>query len=213
MPQTLLIRDLDLQDYQPVWQAMQKFVDERTPTTIDELWLLEHSPVFTLGQAGDPSHILSHSDIPIIHVDRGGQVTYHGPGQLIAYCLFDIKRLNLGVRDFVRAIEQVLLDLLAIYDLKANLKEGAPGVYIEDKKIASLGLRIRQGYSYHGLSFNLNMDLKPFLQINPCGQTKLVMTQLHDYRPTIVMSDIKTELVTLMAKQFDFQVEKGPNSL
>lgn len=213
MPQTLLIRDLGLRDYQPIWQAMQAFVDTRTPTTIDELWLLEHSPVFTLGQAGDPSHILSRSDIPVIHVDRGGQVTYHGPGQLIAYCLFDIKRLNLGVRDFVRAIEQVLLDLLANHDLKANLKEGAPGVYIEDKKIASLGLRIRQGYSYHGLSFNLNMDLKPFLQINPCGQTKLVMTQLHDYRPAIAMPDLKAELTTLMAKQFDFQVEKGPNSL
>jgi lipoyl(octanoyl) transferase len=167
-------------DYQPVWQAMKDFTDSRTPDTPDEIWLLEHSPVFTQGQAGKPEHLLFTGDIPVVQADRGGQVTYHGPGQLVAYILADIKRLKIGPRELVSNIENALVDLLAEYQVHAYAKPDAPGVYVNDSKIASLGLRIRKGLSFHGLSLNIDMDLEPFHRINPCGYVGMNMTQLAD---------------------------------
>jgi len=175
---TLGVRRLGLMDYEPVWRAMQTFTDQRDEDTPDELWLVEHPPVFTQGQAGRAEHILAPGDIPVIQVDRGGQVTYHGPGQIVAYPLIDIGRLELGVRKLVTGIEQVIIDVLQSYGVDAQLLEGAPGVYIDGVKIASLGLRIRKGKSFHGLSFNINMDLEPFQRINPCGYEGLQVTNL-----------------------------------
>jgi lipoyl(octanoyl) transferase len=175
---TLDVRRLGLMDYEPVWRAMQTFTDQRDVDTPDELWLVEHPPVFTQGQAGRAEHILAPGDIPIIQVDRGGQVTYHGPGQIVAYPLIDISRLGLGVRKLVTGIEQAIIDVLQSYGVEAQLLKGAPGVYIDGIKIASLGLRIRKGKSFHGLSFNVNMDLEPFQRINPCGYEGLQVTNL-----------------------------------
>lgn len=175
---TLDVRRLGLMDYEPVWRAMQTFTDQRDEDTPDELWLVEHPPVFTQGQAGRAEHILAPGDIPVIQVDRGGQVTYHGPGQIVAYPLIDIGRLELGVRKLVTGIEQAIIDVLQSYGVNAQLLEGAPGVYIDGVKIASLGLRIRKGKSFHGLSFNINMDLEPFQRINPCGHEGLQVTNL-----------------------------------
>ncbi len=167
-------------DYLPVWQAMKDFTDTRTPDTPDEIWLLEHKPVFTQGQAGKPEHLLFTGDIPVIQTDRGGQVTYHGPGQLVAYILADIKRLDIGPRELVSRIEQSLVDLLAELGVKAYPKSDAPGVYVDESKIASLGLRIRKGFSFHGLALNVDMNLEPFQRINPCGYAGMNMTQLAD---------------------------------
>lgn len=182
---SLLTRKLGLVDYVPTWQAMQAFTAARDETTQDELWLLEHPPVYTQGQAGKPEHVLNPGDIPIVQIDRGGQVTYHGPGQLIAYLMLDLKRHKLGVRELVRKLEQSVIDVLAGYDIEAYGKVDAPGVYVMreggEAKIAALGLRIRNGYSYHGLSFNVNMDLEPFSRINPCGYAGLRVAQLADY--------------------------------
>ena len=175
---TLGVRRLGLMDYEPVWRAMQTFTDQRDEDTPDELWLVEHPPVFTQGQAGRAEHILAPGDIPVIQVDRGGQVTYHGPGQIVAYPLIDIGRLELSVRKLVTGIEQAIIDVLQYYGVDAQLLEGAPGVYIDGVKIASLGLRIRKGKSFHGLSFNINMDLEPFQRINPCGYEGLQVTNL-----------------------------------
>ncbi|WP_236251047.1 lipoyl(octanoyl) transferase LipB [Jeongeupia sp. HS-3] len=164
---------------------MQAFTDARTPETSDEIWLLEHPPVFTLGQAGKPEHILQRGEIPIVKIDRGGQVTYHGPGQLIAYTLLDLRRLGFGVRELVRRLENSVIALLADYDIDAYGKVDAPGVYVRDElgeaKIAALGLRIRNGCCFHGLSFNVNMDLAPFAMINPCGYEGLRVAQLSDF--------------------------------
>jgi lipoyl(octanoyl) transferase len=165
-------------DYETVWRAMQTFTDQRDENTADELWLVEHPPVFTQGQAGRAEHILAPGDIPVIQVDRGGQVTYHGPGQIVAYPLIDIGRLEMGVRTLVTGIEQAIIDVLQFYGVEAQLQQGAPGVYIDGVKIASLGLRIRKGKSFHGLSFNINMDLEPFQRINPCGYEGLQVTNL-----------------------------------
>lgn len=164
---------------------MQQFTATRDETTPDELWLLEHPPVYTQGQAGKPEHVLAPGDIPVVQIDRGGQVTYHGPGQLVAYLLFDLKRSKIGVRDFVRRIEQSVIDVLAGYGIAAYGKVDAPGVYVSraggEAKIASLGLRIRNGCSYHGLALNVNMDLEPFSRINPCGYAGLQVAQIADY--------------------------------
>lgn len=178
--QLLGIRELGRLPYEPVWHAMQRFTDGRDATTPDELWLLEHPPVFTQGQAGKPEHLLLPGDIPVVKVDRGGQVTYHGPGQLVGYLLLDVRRLGLGVRELVSRIERSLIDVLASYAVGAYAKADAPGVYVDDAKIASLGLRIRNGRSFHGLALNLDMDLQPFARINPCGYAGLRMTQLRD---------------------------------
>ncbi len=175
---TLVVRDLGLRDYQPVFEAMKVFTTARDESTPDELWLLEHPPVFTQGLNGKPEHLLAPGDIPVIAVDRGGQVTYHGPGQAVCYCLLDLRRARLGVRELVTLLEQTVIGLLRDYDITAHARPEAPGVYVGGRKIASLGLRVRRGCCYHGLSFNVAMDLQPFSRINPCGYPGLQVTQL-----------------------------------
>lgn len=174
------IRELGLLSYEPVWHAMQRFTNQRDPQTPDEVWLLQHPPVFTQGQAGKPEHLLLPGEIPVVQVDRGGQVTYHGPGQLVGYLLLDVRRLGLGVRELVSRIEQSIVAVLASYGVEAYPRPDAPGVYVDGAKIASLGLRIRNGRSFHGLALNVDMDLEPFGRINPCGYAGLRMTQLRD---------------------------------
>jgi len=176
----LTIRWLGRQDYHTCWKAMQDFTQKRDGTTIDEIWLLEHDPVFTQGQNGKPEHVLNSGTIPIVQTDRGGQVTYHGPGQLMVYTLIDLRRKQLNVRELVSLLEQSVIDLLAEYQIQAIAKREAPGVYVEQKKICSIGLRIKKGCSYHGIAFNVALDLEPFTRINPCGFTELKMTQLSE---------------------------------
>ena len=175
-----LVRKLGLMDYQTVWQQMQRFTDQRDTATRDEFWLLEHPAIFTLGQAGKSEHLLAPGDIPVIKVDRGGQVTYHGPGQLVIYLLLDLKRRNLGVRQLVSIIESSLIRLLQRYDVKAQARKDAPGVYVQGAKIAALGLRVRRGCSFHGLSLNVDLDLEPFGRINPCGYQGMAVARLSD---------------------------------
>lgn len=171
----LIVRQLGEQDYEPIWHAMQHFTDSRDESTPDEIWLVEHSPVFTQGQAGKEEHILDPDDIPVVEVDRGGQVTYHGPGQQMMYVLINIKRRKLGVRHLVTALEECIVNYLKEYDIDAYPKADAPGVYVGQKKVCSVGLRIRKGCSFHGLALNVNMDLSPFQRINPCGYAGLEM--------------------------------------
>lgn len=190
----LVIRELGQQPYSDVWQAMQKFTDQRDDMSLDQLWFLQHDPVFTQGQAGKEEHILAAGDIPIVKVDRGGQVTYHGPGQQMVYVLLNLKRRKLGVRQLVTLLEQVIVDSLAAFHIKAYAKPDAPGVYVDEKKIASLGLRIRKGCSFHGLALNVDMDLSPFSRINPCGYAGLQMIQCRDFG-SITMTDIKQQLI------------------
>lgn len=185
----LIIRKLGLQDYETVWHQMQTFTDSRNENTFDEIWLVQHPAVFTQGSAGKPEHLLNPTDIPVVQTDRGGQITYHGEGQQIMYVLLDIKRLNdknkpFSVRDLVSALEQCVIKTLAGYGIESHAKPDAPGVYIDGKKICSLGLRIRKGCSFHGLALNVNMDLTPFRHINPCGYADLEMTQLKDHITT-----------------------------
>lgn len=175
-----LIRDLGMQDYVPVWQRMQSENASRDAHSRDEIWFLQHPPVFTLGLNGKPEHILAPGDIPVVNIDRGGQVTYHGPGQIVVYPLIDLRRLKLGVRALVMALEQSVIDTLAGYGIEAVAKRDAPGVYVKGAKIAALGLRIRHGCTYHGLAFNVAMDLEPFRRINPCGYAGLEVTQVAD---------------------------------
>ena len=195
----LLVRRLGLMDYEPVWRAMQAFTDQRDENTPDELWIVEHPPVFTQGQAGRAEHILAPGDIPVIQVDRGGQVTYHGPGQVVAYPLIDIGRSDMGVRDLVTGIEQAIIDVLKSYGVDAQLMDGAPGVYIDGVKIASLGLRIRKGKSFHGLSFNVDMDLEPFQRINPCGFQGLQVTNLAALAE-VSMTDVEDRLIASLGQ-------------
>lgn len=198
----LNVRRLGRQPYLPVWQAMQSFTDTRNADTTDELWLLEHDPVFTLGQAGRPEHVLAPGDIPVIHVDRGGQVTYHGPGQIVAYPLLNLRRLGVGVRELVRRIEQAIIDTLAHWSIDAARVEGAPGVYVADAKVAALGLRVRRGCTFHGLAFNVAMDLEPFLRINPCGYKGLAVTQVVDLGGPSRLSEVEDVLVDEICRQF-----------
>ncbi|RUR11985.1 lipoyl(octanoyl) transferase LipB [Legionella sp. km772] len=184
------IQYLGTQDYFSIWAKMKEFTLNRTENTQDELWLLEHHPVYTQGQAGKPEHILNSNSIPIIQSDRGGQVTYHGPGQLVAYVLVDLIRLNIGVRTLVTQLEQVLISTLARYEIEGVVKCGAPGVYVGEKKIASIGLRVKNGRSYHGIALNVNMDLKPFKDINPCGYAKMEMTQISDLTPSVHIEEV-----------------------
>lgn len=177
----VLVKHLGSEPYLDVWARMQQFTNERTDSDQDQLWLVEHPPVFTQGQAGKAEHVLAPGNIPLVKTDRGGQVTYHGPGQMVAYPLLNLRRLRLGVRDLVTQLEQSVVNTLATWNLTAYAKADAPGVYIDERKIASLGLRVRRGCSYHGLSLNVNMDLEPFLRINPCGYNGLEMTQLADW--------------------------------
>lgn len=176
----IIIKHLGRQPYEPVWRAMQEFTETRDANTPDEIWLLDHEPVYTQGQNGKPEHLLNPGNIPVVQVDRGGQITYHGPGQLIAYVLIDVRRRKMGVRPLVSAIENATINYLAAQGITAAARDDAPGVYIGNSKIASLGLRIRRGCSFHGLSFNINMDLSPFRGINPCGLDNITMTQLAD---------------------------------
>ncbi len=180
MENSLIIRQLATEDYTKVWQAMQCFTDNRDQQATDELWLVEHPAVFTQGQAGKAEHLLMPGDIPVVKVDRGGQVTYHGPGQQVIYFMINLRRRKMGVRQLVTLIENGIVAALAEYDIKATAKADAPGVYVNDKKIASLGLRVRKGCSFHGLALNVNMDLSPFLRINPCGYAGLEMIQTGD---------------------------------
>lgn len=205
---TLIFKILGRQAYVPVWQAMQSFTEHRIPDTPDEIWLLEHEPVFTLGRNGKKEHLLTASEIPVEKIDRGGQVTYHGPGQLIVYLMIDIKRRGLGVRKLVSLIEQSIIDTLSEYQLSAAAKKEAPGVYIGDAKIAALGLRIKKGCSFHGLSLNLDMDLSPFKQINPCGYKNLEVVQLSDYIEDVKLSRVEQQLIFHLSKNLGYSAYK-----
>lgn len=200
---TLKLRRLGRQAYQPVWDTMRRFTDERGADTLDELWLVEHDPVFTQGLNGKPEHLHSPGDIPVIPVDRGGQVTYHGPGQLVAYPLVDLRRRQLGVRHMVTALEQAVIGLLADYGIASIARQDAPGVYVNGAKIASLGLRVRRGCSYHGLSLNVDMDLEPFSRINPCGYEGLPVTQLRVLGIDEDMAAVTQRLIQHLARQLD----------
>lgn len=197
----MIVRDLGLQTYTEVWRAMQDFTANRTAETPDELWCLQHYPVLTVGQAGKMEHVLNPGAVPVIQVDRGGQVTYHGPGQLVCYLLIDLRRRALAPRQLVSLIENSLITLLAEYQVKASNRPDAPGVYVEGAKIASLGLRIRRGCSFHGLSLNVDMDLAPFNTINPCGYAGLAVTQLKHFVTNVQFDTVKHQLLSILQEQ------------
>ena len=192
---TLRVRHLGKQPYEPVWEAMKAFTHQRDETTQDEIWLVQHDPVFTQGQAGKPEHVLLPGDIPVVQVDRGGQVTYHGPGQLVVYLLLDVRRIGSGPRATVTALENAVIQLLAEYGITSANKPDAPGVYVDGAKIASLGLRFRKSRSYHGLSLNVDMDLEPFHRINPCGYAGLAVTQMAHLTDSVDINDVGRQLV------------------
>ncbi|MFW0072727.1 MAG: lipoyl(octanoyl) transferase LipB [Coxiella-like endosymbiont] len=201
----VIIRQFDsLIPYQPLLEAMQKFTASRQSGTVDEIWLLEHLPVFTQGLAGKPEHVLNLHEIPLIQTDRGGQITYHGPGQLIAYLLCDLNRLSLNTRTFVRVIENAIIAFLQQLGIAAAGKEEAPGVYVGEAKICSIGLRVRKGLSYHGLAFNIAMDLTPFSYINPCGFKGLTITQVRDFVKKIEVSTVKQTIISPILKNFGY---------
>ena len=199
----LLIRHLGSTDYQQTWQAMVAFTAARSAETIDELWCCEHPPVFTLGQAGRAEHLLSDVGIPLVKSDRGGQITYHGPGQVVIYVLLDLSLRWLKVRELVGAIEQAVIDLLAAHGVLAERHAGAPGVYVGAAKVAALGLRVRRSHSYHGLSLNVDMDLSPFTAINPCGYPGLAVTQTRDLGISLTPSQAATVLADHLALQLE----------
>lgn len=202
--ETLIVKWLGQQDYVTCWQAMQTFTNSRNAETIDEVWLLEHPSVFTQGQNGKPEHVLNPGHIPLVQTDRGGQVTYHGPGQLMVYLLIDLKRKQLSIREFVTRLEQCIIDFLAAYEIKACAKREAPGVYVAEKKIASIGLRVRRGCTYHGIAFNVAMDLGPFTAINPCGFTSLKMTQCSELGIPLNTQESGTQLVNYLIKNLGY---------
>lgn len=210
MPE-LIIRHLGLQPYAPIWQQMQTFTDQRQADTPDEIWLLQHLPVFTQGQAGKSEHLLNPGDIPVVQSDRGGQITYHGPGQLVVYLLLDLRRRKLGVREVVTLMENAIIQLLAELDIPAEARADAPGVYVKDCKIASLGLRVRRGCSFHGLALNVDMDLEPFLRINPCGYAGMQMTQVSHHVSGVEMNLLQTALLNHLVKPLGYtQIEQRP---
>ncbi len=192
--EVIVVRSLGLQEYEPLWRAMQQFTDTRTADTPDEIWFTEHPPVFTLGLNASRDHLLAPGDIPVIQIDRGGQVTYHGPGQLMIYPLIDLKRGRLGVRSLVTALEQTVVDLSADFGIEACSRSDAPGVYVQDRKIASVGLRVRRGASYHGMALNIDVDLEPFSRINPCGFSGLEVTDLKSIGITEGRDDIQARV-------------------
>jgi len=210
--ETGIVRDLGRQPYEPVWRAMQAFTDARDEATPDELWLVEHEPVFTLGQAGKPEHVLMPGDIPVLHVDRGGQVTYHGPGQIVAYPLLDLRRLKIGVREYVHRIEQAVIDTLAEWNIEGARREGAPGVYVGDAKVAALGIRVRRGCAFHGLAFNVAMDLEPFGRINPCGYQGLQVVAMADLGGPSSLDAVKPVLLEALVKQFGLRLPSAAAS-
>ncbi|MCC4785109.1 octanoyltransferase [Vibrio lentus] len=195
MQNKLIVKKLGRQDYEPVWKAMHKFTDERTEEDVDQVWLVEHNPVFTQGQAGKAEHVLNAGDIPVIQSDRGGQVTYHGPGQLVAYFLINIRRKKFGVRDLVTHIENLVINTLKAYNINSTARPDAPGVYVDGKKICSLGLRIRRGCSFHGLALNVDMDLSPFLRINPCGYQGMEMAQVSQLGGPSELESVEQQLI------------------
>jgi lipoyl(octanoyl) transferase len=195
---------LGLSAYEVVWQEMEIFTNDRTKETIDEIWFVEHPAVFTLGQTGKEEHILDPGDIPIIRTDRGGQVTYHGPGQLVAYLMFDLRRLGINVRQLVSGIEVSIINLLAEYNIEAQAKKTAPGVYVGEKKIAALGLRIRRGCSFHGLSLNVDMDTTPYKGINPCGYADMEIIQLRDLNISKTVDEVSEGLLAHIQLQFGY---------
>lgn len=205
-----VLRDLGRQGYEPVWHAMQQFTDSRGDATADELWVVEHDPVFTLGQAGKPEHVLAAGDIPVLHVDRGGQVTYHGPGQIVVYPLLDLRRLGIGVRDYVCRIEQAIIDTLDEWNIGAERMDGAPGVYVGGAKIAALGIRVRRGCSFHGLAFNVSLDLEPFHRINPCGYAGMQVTSVLDLGGPSGIEAVKSVLLSHLAQQFGLALQPTP---
>lgn len=206
--QKLQVRYLGLQDYQQTWQAMHDFTEQRKQNSVDEIWLVEHPAVFTQGRAGKAQHLLQQTNIPIINSDRGGQITYHGPGQLIAYLLIDIRRKGVNVRTLVSIIEQSIISLLADHNVTAQAKADAPGVYVNSKKIASLGLKIRRGCSFHGLALNVDMDLAPFLQINPCGYVGLEMTQCKNEGIGLCVNELAPLLINKLNQRLNYsQIE------
>jgi lipoyl(octanoyl) transferase len=191
-------RNLGTQDYLTVWEAMKDFTTSRCESTTDELWFVEHTPVYTQGQAGKEEHILNPGSIPIVQSDRGGQVTYHGPGQLVIYTLIDIQRRKLGVRSLVSLLEQTLINILQEYNIDAKTRCGAPGVYVNDSKIASIGLRVKNGCTYHGIALNVDMDLSPFDGINPCGYKALKMTQIKNHHPNVTLDEVNLKFVQML---------------
>ena len=199
------IKHLGFSEYEPVWRAMQEFTDSRDKETTDEIWTVEHPPVFTQGQAGKAEHILAAGDIPVIQVDRGGQVTYHGPGQIVIYPLIDLKRHKMGIKALVHGIEEAIIQTLSQYDVYAQRRENAPGVYVEGKKVASLGLRVRKGCTFHGLAFNIRMDLEPFSRINPCGFLGLEVVQLSEFVHNVDFLQVQNELVDNLCNILKFK--------
>ncbi len=197
----VIVRNLGVTAYEPVFADMQAFTESRDAGTIDEIWLTEHQPVFTQGQAGKAEHLLAPGDIPVVQSDRGGQVTYHGPGQITAYLLFDLRRLQLGVRDLVTGIEHCMVQTVAGYGIQGEPRADAPGVYVGGDKIGSLGLRVRRGCSYHGLSLNVDMDLEPFSRINPCGLFGVQVTQMADFAP-VQLKTVQDQLISKLLNYF-----------
>ena len=200
-----MVRYLGQVDYEQTWNDMQRFTDERTGASPDELWVLQHPPVYTLGKNAKPEHVLKPQTIPVINVDRGGQVTYHGPGQIVIYTLLDLNRLKIGVRELVTIIESAIVELLADYGIEANARRDAPGVYVDGAKIAALGLRVRRGCSFHGLAFNIDMDLEPFTRINPCGYEGLNVTQLKDFAQDMDIESVVDDLVRRLKKKLNYE--------
>ncbi|KAA5932274.1 lipoyl(octanoyl) transferase LipB [Pantoea sp. Bo_2] len=198
--ETLFVRQSGLRDWQPVSDAMHHYTDQRDDQSRDEIWLVEHPPVFTQGQAGKAEHLLMPGDIPVVQSDRGGQVTYHGPGQQVMYVLIDVKRRKLGVRQLVTILEETVIATLAEFGVSARARADAPGVYVGEEKICSLGLRIRKGCSFHGLALNVAMDLSPFLRINPCGYAGMSMTQLKHFQPDVTTEQVRSPLVSAFAR-------------
>ncbi|MEZ8824847.1 lipoyl(octanoyl) transferase LipB [Vibrio amylolyticus] len=205
MSNQLVVKQLGRQDYHPVWQAMHEFTDNRTDDSSDEIWLVEHNPVFTQGQAGKAEHILAAGNIPVVQSDRGGQVTYHGPGQLVAYFLINLRRKKLGVRELVTHIENLVINTLKAYNIDAAARPDAPGVYVDNKKICSLGLRIRKGCSFHGLALNVDMDLSPFLRINPCGYQGMEMAQVSQLGGPKELKQVEQQLIEELVAVLDYE--------
>ena len=202
---TLIVRHLGQRDYQPTWQAMQDYTNQRTPDTPSELWVVEHPAVYTQGQAGKPEHVLTQSQIPVIQTDRGGQITYHGPGQIVIYVLISLREAGIGVRALVSAMEQSIIDLLADHGVTAEAQPKAPGVYVNQAKIAALGLRVRRGYTFHGLALNVDMDLSPFAAINPCGYPGLQVTQTKDQGIQAAQTILAQQLVAYLTQHMGYQ--------
>jgi lipoyl(octanoyl) transferase len=193
--ETIVVRQFGRLEYEPTWRAMQNFTAQRTPVTPDELWLLEHPPVYTQGQAGKPEHLIAATAFPVVPIDRGGQITYHGPGQVVVYVLVDLRRRGYGIRELVTRMEQAVIDLLALQGVKASRLAGAPGVYVDGAKIAALGLRVKQGCTYHGLALNVDMDLSPFAAINPCGYPGMAVTDCRAQGVALTVAEAGQALV------------------